>query len=85
LEGVATGVAFVGAGIVGKDVGVGTGGETGIGVGTGVGVGVGGGLVATGVWLNTEAEKKAISTAIERDFNMGLPTSRIKTRRVRPF
>ena len=74
LEGVTTGVAFVGSGV-----------GAGVGVGTGVGAGAVSGLVATGAWLSTEAEKTAKSMAIERDFNMGLPTTRIKTRRVRPF
>ena len=58
LGGVATGAAFVAAGV-------------GTGVGTGVGVGVGVGLAAGGVWLNTEAEKTAKSTASERDLNIG--------------
>jgi len=61
LGGVATGVAFVAAGV---------GAGVGKGVGTGVGTGVGGGLATGGVWLNTEAEKTAKSTASERDLNI---------------
>jgi hypothetical protein len=43
------------------------------------------GLVAAGVWLNADAQRTAKSADSEMDFNMGPPTSRIQTSRVRFF
>jgi hypothetical protein len=61
-------VAGAGADITGGALGgVATGAAF---VAAGVGTGVGGGLATGGVWLNTEAEKTAKSTASERDLNI---------------
>jgi len=63
-------VAGAGADITGGALGGVATGAAFVAAGVGTGVGVGVGLAAGGVWLNTDAEKTAKSTASERDLNI---------------
>lgn len=80
FDAVAAGTALEGRGVV-------AGGGAGVGTGATAGAGADGddGFVATGVWLNAEAEKTAKSSVNGSDLNIKTPASRTEMCRVRSF